>query len=255
MIEDLSNNWAKPARVMVLDPPEIRAWSGSRHKSKSTKPRQDELSSKTFPIFSLTSSCNELVDPEVAFLSPVLAFNLGVYVSWLEYLTSSTPDFTSEALGPDGSSELSVLQTVVSNSCAWRHFIQITPFLPVLELPVSGSTNSQTATLLHSTKVAQFSRVSYATHVRIGLVRIPTENFLLSPSKGRQAEIDASLHDYFKNDRFLSKGDLFSIQMGAKPGTMAVHNAEQYLGPEATPSLEFLFFKVISCFLFKQTVI
>ncbi|CAM6116942.1 unnamed protein product [Calypogeia fissa] len=246
MIKDQSNNCAKPARVMVLDPPEDRGASVSPRESKLKNSWQnEELRTKTFPTYNLTSKSGAQLDPEVAFLSPVLAFNLGVYVSWLEFLISSTCDPPSISPGQDGAA----LRPDFSDSFSWSYFVQISPFLPALERPFSENTNQSSATLPHNSKLAQSSRVMYATHVRIGLVRIPTENVLRSSLKGRQAEIDASLHDYFKTDRFLSKGDLFSIQLGNnnnKTGTMDMHNAEQSPSRENNPPLEFLFFKVLA---------
>ncbi|KAJ4749245.1 hypothetical protein LUZ62_083650 [Rhynchospora pubera] len=181
LVKNPDNNVARIAKIIVFDPtpPSHNAQQPLHPTAMGVFP------SLTYPI-NPNSSSNHL--SHVAFLSPLLAFNLGFHTSCLKLLLPiqgylfkyfhTNQDDTPE---PNTSPQK---QNLSLN-------LQITP-LPILP--------------------------KYASHLRVSFVKIP-ECGMLPSLKGNsliqashyQTMLDFALNQFFKADRFLMKGDVFCV--------------------------------------------
>ena len=140
------------------------------------------LSSFTYP-----SSIHLSLDQEVAYVTPLLAFNLGLHVSCLKLLVHGGQEslkslFEAEGHGTDERR---------TNNSSMHIELDAWPHLP-----------------------------KYASHLRVSFVKIP-ECGTLGSLRGnstievgdRQDIIDSALNAYFKVDRFLARGDVFCIHI------------------------------------------
>jgi peroxin-6 len=139
------------------------------------------LPCRTFPAIGFTS-----MDEDVGYVSPLLAFNLGLHVSCLKLLIQREGQpfkFCSRAEEIDA--------TASSGSDLSLHL----DLLPCPQVP------------------------KYALHLRVSVVRIPDCGVLASlkinssfGGSEYQDMVDQALNEYFKFDRFLARGDVFGIQ-------------------------------------------
>ncbi|CAM8928099.1 unnamed protein product [Rhodiola kirilowii] len=123
---------------------------------------------------------------EVAYLAPILAFNLGMHISCLNILVNR---------GKDDLASLFSSKVDDMKSCC------------EIDDAFIGSELEACTTL-----------PKYASHLRVSYVKIPqcgTLNTLKGKSsieaEDRQEAIDSALQDYFNVDRFLGRGDIFSV--------------------------------------------
>jgi peroxin-6 len=220
LIRNLITNVGRPARVIVLDPPEIQ-------KSDVDKTCRVEFEStaKTerltyFPTFMMSLKTGA-VDPLVAYLPPPLAFNIGLHVAWLDMLIRK------------GSSDDS-----------GDEFLHSAPTLELYPLQVSKIPKS----LPHdAVQRISYGLMQYAAHVRIAHIRAPAlaanlskqKDYRAACKKDRQARIDAALANYFEGDRLLAEGDILSIRM--PPLDPSLHAS---FGDVYTEQEELIHFKV-----------
>ncbi|KAL3531437.1 hypothetical protein ACH5RR_010759 [Cinchona calisaya] len=142
-----------------------------------------------FPSYDYPRDCSVRLDPEVAYLSPLLLFNLHLHVSCLKFILHQ---------GKETLSSLFEFPTVGE---------------------ANGIGNNDASTI--SLAVKPWTHLpKYASHLRAAFVRIPEcttlESLKRSPyveDEDRQELIDLELNNYFTVDRFLSRGDLFSISI------------------------------------------
>ncbi|XP_059625723.1 peroxisomal ATPase PEX6 isoform X3 [Cornus florida] len=139
-----------------------------------------------FPSYSLPQIHSVLLDQEVAYLSPLLAFNLSLHVSCLKFLVHRG----KEALAS------------------------------LFEVNMDDETNGKGGEApIISVGLEPWALLPrYASHLRVSFVKIPEcgtfESLKESSSieaEDRQEMIDLALHNYFETDRYLARGDLFSI--------------------------------------------
>ena len=133
------------------------------------------------------------MDEDVGYVSPLLAFNLGLHVSCLKLLIQREGQpfkFCSRAEEIDA--------TASSGSDLSLHL----DLLPCPQVP------------------------KYALHLRVSVVRIPDCGVLASlkinssfGGSEYQDMVDQALNEYFKFDRFLARGDVFGIQNSWKCGS------------------------------------
>lgn len=122
-------------------------------------------------------------DGDVAYVSPLLAFNIGLHGSAFDVLLQGGKDGLEPLFSPEG-----------------------------------GASDRRAAVFVELSPLSQVP--SYASHLRISFVRVP-ECSLLEPLRGsspteaedRQKLIDSSLSDYFRADRFLARGDVFGVHL------------------------------------------
>ncbi|KAF8394533.1 hypothetical protein HHK36_020743 [Tetracentron sinense] len=176
----------RTGRVVVLDPP-VTAIQECQSEIKSSfthSPRAMVV----FPFYTFPRNHYVPFDQEVAYLSPLLAFNLDLHISCLKSLVHEGQEaLTSlfEVKEDDQTCGKGVEASAVSVELApWAH------------LP------------------------RFASHLRASFVKIPECGTLESlrgsssiEAEDRQDMIDLALHNYFKVDRYLVRGDVFCINI------------------------------------------
>lgn len=174
---------------------------------------------RAFPSFTLSQNSEAALDKGVAYLSPILAFNIGLHTSCFARLLGHGKD-TLASLFEDNMEDISDEET---------HDSIVNIMLePWLHLP------------------------RFASHLRISFVNIPECGIIQSlkeksdvEDKIRQGSIDRALHDYFSIDRYLSKDDVFSIKIKAHCNSVICRRCKQ--GPKANTG-EIIHFKVTISF-------
>lgn len=171
---------------MVLDPPHTYEGLANSGPSVSHCSRAMLL----FPSCSFPENEPQSLDREVAYVSPLLAFNLGLHMSCLKSLVRGGEEtlssyFKDEVEGDEvcgkGIEEASVSGLQVE---------------PLVQLP------------------------PYASHLRVSFVKIPECGTLESlkgsspvEAEDRQALIDLALQNYFEVDRYIARGDIFGVRI------------------------------------------
>ncbi|KAL0700584.1 hypothetical protein Bca4012_056706 [Brassica carinata] len=206
------------AQVVVLDPPPKTMMLEEDASSSLTSllPVSDSLhhTMLVFPTFDMMTQ--QLLEQEVAYLSPILAFNLGLHVSCLKSLVHRG----NEVLEKYFVAELDGESAVVGDSKIGLGLE------PVSQVP------------------------GYASHLRVSFVKIPECGAIHSlkvnssfEAEERQGLIDSALHKYFGTDRQLSRGDVFRVYVDWNCGSSICVPCSQRL---CFRSEDFIYFKVIA---------
>lgn len=171
---------------MVLDRPVVGETQGECTNEAMSAPSSCRVMN-IMPSFTYPSNIRRSLDQEVAYVTPLLAFNLGLHVSCLKLLVHGGQESLKslfEAEGHETDERRTNNASVHIELVAWPH------------LP------------------------KYASHLRVSFVKIP-ECGMLGSLRGnstievgdRQDIIDSALNAYFKVDRFLARGDVFCINI------------------------------------------
>lgn len=139
-----------------------------------------------FPSYSYPQVHLAPLDQEVAYISPLLAFNLCLHVSCFKSLVQ-------------------------------RGQATLASFFEVKADSETNGNGSETSVI--SLKLEAFSESPrYASHLRISFVKIPECGTLDSLKRSssveaekRQQIVDLALHNYFEKDRYVVVGDLFCV--------------------------------------------
>ncbi|KAG0585679.1 hypothetical protein KC19_2G029300 [Ceratodon purpureus] len=226
LVRNLITNVGRPARVIVLDPPEIQSAAKSDLDKSCSVDLHTAIEKVTyFPTFTISVKAGA-VDPLVAYLSPPLAFNIGLHVAWLDMLIRKGSSDGNDADSGD-------------------RFLYDTPVLEVYPLQVSKVLKS-----LPDNAIRRISHgvTQYAAHVRIAHIRTPAlaanlskqKDYRGASKKDRQARIDTALANYFEGDRLLAEGDILSIRV--PPPDPSLHAS---FGDVYTEQEELIYFKVL----------
>ncbi|KAL3849784.1 hypothetical protein ACJIZ3_011666 [Penstemon smallii] len=182
LIKNVDTNANRIGQVVVLDPPNADGNSLENGSAGFHSPR----TMLVFPSYEYSPNQSATVDPEVAYISPILAFNLNLHLSCLKSIVQQGKEAFSSLFQVKENGE----RTGKEHEPSFVH-IGLEPWP---ELP------------------------KYASHLRASFVKIPEcgtlERLKTSSSdeaKDRQELIDSGLNKYFSVDRYLSRGDLFSI--------------------------------------------
>ncbi|KAF8112900.1 hypothetical protein N665_0058s0001 [Sinapis alba] len=196
------------AQVVVLDPPTTT--------SLTSLPVSEPLHTMLlFPTYDMMTQQSLLVR-EVAYLSPMLAFNIGLHISCLKSLVHRGNEVLEKyfVANFDGKS-------AVGDSSKIGLDLE-----PVSEVP------------------------GYASHLRVSFVKIPECGTIHSlkvnssvEAEERQGMIDSALHKYFGIDRQLSRGDVFRVYIDWNCGSSICVPCSQRL---CSKSEDFIYFKVIA---------
>ncbi|GKV04957.1 hypothetical protein SLEP1_g17034 [Rubroshorea leprosula] len=177
-------NLKRVAQVVVLDPPSSLVDLSQTTDSISCSPNVMLV----FPSYSFPQNGCLLLDHKVAFLSPLLAFNLNLHVSCLKSLVHRGKESLS-----------SIFEAKLDETTCWEN-------------------NDSSIIGLVLEPLCRLPR--YASHLRVSFVKIPECGTLESlrgtssiEVEDRQAMIDLALHKYFQVDRYLARGDVFSISI------------------------------------------
>ncbi|KAL0459632.1 UNVERIFIED_CONTAM: Peroxisome biogenesis protein 6 [Sesamum latifolium] len=182
LIKNVDANVNRIGQAVVLDPLSADDNSSEQGSACSHAPR----TMLVFPSYAYPQNQSATLDPQVAYLSPLLAFNLNLHLSCLKAVVHKGKEALSSLFVVKEKGEINVKENEPSSvSVALQ---------PWGELP------------------------KYASHLRASFVKIPecgTLQHLKTSSsveaKERQNLIDLALNDYFSIDRYLARGDLFSI--------------------------------------------
>ncbi|KAG8043497.1 hypothetical protein GUJ93_ZPchr0458g22412 [Zizania palustris] len=186
LVKNVDNNVGRIAKAVVLDHPYLDD-SLAEHDERvaAASPCSDNvmgiLPCRSFPINGFPP-----LDEEVAYVSPLLAFNLGVHVSCLKLLVRN------------GEKPFKFCSMVEESGAAAGGGCDLTLHLEILPCP----------------------RVpKHALHLRVSVVRIPECGVLASLKTNSavgeseyQNMIDQALSEHFEFDRFLARGDVFCIR-------------------------------------------
>lgn len=214
LVKNAETNKQRIAQVVVLDPPTTRK-----------QICDDEVHSKhfsptmlTFPSIHLPQDDMELLDPRVAYLCPLLAFNLDLHISSLKFLVHQGKE---------------VLESL---------------FIAKVDDGTSGQHGKASLIKLGLQSVGQLPK--YASHLRVSFVKIPECGTLESlkgssaiEAEDRQGKIDLSLHNYFVVDRYLARGDVFSVCINWNCSSMTCIPCRQRLHHRSD---NIIYFKVVA---------
>ncbi|KAM3267431.1 peroxisome biogeneis protein 6 [Capsicum chacoense] len=178
LIKNIDTSQQRIGQVVVLDPPSTDEVLSECSSSLS----HSSLTTFLLPLHSYPDCLSIKPDRDVAYLSPILAFNLNLHLSCLRSMIRQG----KEALSPIFEAKS---DNIVSDNAVITLGLE-----PLDQLP------------------------KYATHLRASFVKIPKCGTLDSVKKDssieaedRQELIYMELNKYFGVDRFLSRGDLFSV--------------------------------------------
>ncbi|KAK1307677.1 Peroxisome biogenesis protein 6 [Acorus calamus] len=186
LIKNVETNVGRIGKVFVLERPATASQKCKDELGLSSSQLSREMG--IFPSYAYSPDNKLPCNQEVAYISPLLAFNLGLHTSCLKGLIHGGEE-ALKYLFEDGEhdtegSAIKADSSVCVELLSWSH------------LP------------------------DFASHLRVSFVKIP-ECSVLGSLKGssmvetedRQALIDSALHDYFKPDRFLVRGDVFFVNI------------------------------------------
>ncbi|PON96624.1 Spastin [Trema orientale] len=173
------------AQTVVLDPPDKHKESADTELSSSAQFSREML---IFPSCTFPETDPVFLDREVAYVSPMLAFNLDLHVLCFKSLVQGGEE------------------TIASY------------FKEKLDYKICGKGIENSVIGLQLEPLRLLPR--YASHLRVSFVRVP-ECGVLGSLKGsssleaeeRQVMIDLALQNYFEVDRFLVKGDIFGVRI------------------------------------------
>ncbi|XP_050388321.1 peroxisome biogenesis protein 6 [Argentina anserina] len=219
LVKNMETNIERIAHAIVVDPPD---------RSENTELSAPQSSHAMLPL----PCCNfpengHSLDREVAYISPMLAFNIDLHTFCLKSLVhrgeaALASYFGDGVEGGDGVRGGGVGGSVIG-------------VRPHLELP------------------------RYASHLRASFVKIP-ECGSLDTLRGnsavehedRQEMIDLALHSYFEVDRYLARGDVFSVCIKWNCKSMVCIPCDQSLenGVDDT-----IYFKVVAMEPLDETIL
>jgi peroxin-6 len=149
------------------------------------------------PEITLSPSKASETREDVAYLSPMLAFNLGIQTAWVQLWLSCNSSGSNDKVVLEDNQPLSIEISMVDVCSIWQ-----------LGLP------SETAEGSINIEKAPFK---YAYHVRIGHIKVPVSGVAQKSndysSLERQEELDNALQEYFKHNRVLARGDMFAVRV------------------------------------------
>ncbi|KAI7747693.1 hypothetical protein M8C21_029031 [Ambrosia artemisiifolia] len=182
IVKNVDTQIQRISQIVALDPPNVHdVSSNSEPFSCSASNAMVVFPSVTFPLIHHVPLVSE-----VAYVSPLLAFNLGLHTSCLKLLLHHGEEKLASLFEVKGETE--------SNLEANEGFSVNLDIKPLTKLP------------------------RYASHLRVSFVKVP-ECGTIGSLKGnssieaedRQQKIDIALNEYFTIDRYLSRGDVFSV--------------------------------------------
>lgn len=182
LVNNVDANVSRIGQAVVLDPPNPDDSSPEDGSVISHGPRTMLI----FPSYGYPQAQPETLDHQVAYLSPILAFNLNLHLSCLKVIVQQGKERLSSLFEVKENDEINEKQ---NEPFSVRIGLEPWPEMP-----------------------------KYASHLRASFVKLPEcgtlERLKTSSSeeaKDRQSLIDLALNDYFSVDRYLARGDLFSV--------------------------------------------
>ncbi|KVI12515.1 ATPase, AAA-type, conserved site-containing protein [Cynara cardunculus var. scolymus] len=178
IVKNVDSQIRRVSQVVVLDPPNLHDVS-SNDESFSYDSSYAML---LFPSYSFPTNHRVPILTEVAYVSPLLAYNLGLHTSCLRLLLHHGDEKLASLFEVNGKSE------------------------------DNGEPNEGFSINLHIEPLTKPLR--YASHLRVSFVKIPecgTIGSLIGSSsieaEDRQEKIDLALNEYFAIDRYLARAE------------------------------------------------
>lgn len=179
LVKNREMNIQRVAQAVALDPP------GSDESNSDVKLPSPRVM-LVFP--SCAFPHGDTIDHRVAYISPLLAFNLGLHITCLESILHQGEEVLTSYFDPQEDVE-------------------------------AAATSSETSVIdIELVPLVQAPR--YASHLMVSFVKIPKCGTLEAlrgssriESEDRQNMIDLALQKYFQVDRYLAKGDIFYISI------------------------------------------
>ncbi|KGN44900.1 peroxisome biogenesis protein 6 [Cucumis sativus] len=182
LVKNLESKAERVAQAVVLDP------SCTNESTSNGKQSSSGHVMLVFPSFSFPQKDQLPVDSGTAYLSPLLAFNLDFHLSCLGSLVNKGQETLAsyfQARVNDLTSGEGTVPSVIEVGLK-----------PLATLPL------------------------YASHLRVSFVKVPSCGILESlneisfiEAENSQEVIDSALQKYFEVERYLARGDIFSVQI------------------------------------------
>ena len=213
LVKNVETGKQRIAQTIVLDPPDKRKEPAETELSTSQFSREMLI----FPSCTFPETDPQFLDLEIAYVSPILAFNLDLHMLCFKSLVQRG----EETIASYFKEKVDETGKVTENSVIG---LQLEP---ICLLPI------------------------YASHLRVSFVRIPECGILESLKSSssleveeRQEMIDLALQNYFEVDRYVVKGDIFSVRIN--------WNCKSVICVPCSRSLKsktdgIIYFKVTSC--------
>lgn len=189
-MKNAETNVGRIVKVFVLDRPDIGEKESA---SEISSPSCFHTVMSTFPSLTYPLDGCIPVDQEVVYVTPILAFNLGLHRSCLNVLLQGGQESLKSLF------EVETKDAVEKARDDSRVYVELAPW-------------------------SQLPR--YASHLRISFVKIPECGMLgslrgasKSEDDDRQVMIDSALKEYFEVDRFLARGDIFYVHINWNCGS------------------------------------
>lgn len=212
LVKNVETKALRVGQAFVLDPPSIHGQL--RDASSPSSPSSVLL----FPSYNYPQNHFATSGQEVSYVSPLLAFNLGLHVSCLKSLVHQ------------GKESLAFL------------------FEDKMEKKANGKESE--ASTIHVRLEPYNGLPRYASHLRISFVKIPECGTLESlrgssstEAEDRQEMIDLALHNYFEKDRYLARGNIFCVYIKWNCGSVMCVSCSQKMQKSAD---DIIYFKVMS---------
>ncbi|XP_011626676.1 peroxisome biogenesis protein 6 isoform X1 [Amborella trichopoda] len=194
-VKSVWTNIGRIARVVVLDPPN----SKREECIDSPKSLPSQCVMAILPSHPFPSKNLHLIDHQTAYLTPLLAFNIGLQKVCLNVLIHGGQDLLGSLFEEDDTSIVSPQSTV---------YVELSPYM--FDAYRRNPVNMGDYQCLPR----------FASHLRVSFVKIPECGILNSlrcnssiEAETRQELIDKALQSYFKVDRFLAKDDVISVSI------------------------------------------
>ncbi|RDX86979.1 Peroxisome biogenesis protein 6, partial [Mucuna pruriens] len=182
LVKNVDTNTQKIAVAVALDPPGTTTNVDSPSSSSSSSSRIMLV----FPSCDFPRSGVPVLDDQIAFLSPLLAFNLNLHVACLKSVLHHGQDALASYFGRgDEDAAKTTVDSVIN--------VELEP-------------------LAQPPKFVSLLRVSFVKIPECGILESIKASSAIE-SQERQDMIDMALQKYFEVDRYLSKGDVFGISI------------------------------------------
>ncbi|KAL6843696.1 hypothetical protein ACP4OV_026267 [Aristida adscensionis] len=185
LIKNTDNNVGRIVKAVLLDHPSLDNSQRKQTEHVASASPSDRAMG-LLPCCSFPETGFASLDEDLAYVSPLLAFNLGMHVSCLKILIQK---------GGEPFKFCSQVEQNDTVACGGSDFSLQLELLPCPQVP------------------------KHALHLRVSVVRIPECGVFASlrinsdmGGRDYQDMIDSALNEHFKFDRFLARGDVFCIQ-------------------------------------------
>ena len=247
LVKHVHTRVARPARIVVIDPPNRRMFGDDKDCNDKSISRSHGLYS--LPRIMLNSSNASDMRQDVAYLSPMLAFNLGVHIEWVQLWLSCNGNDSDNSL-TDG-----VHQSYLKDDPSSFEFlmVDVCSLWQLLRFSSPGYPKEVNEGKVNIEKTP----LKFAYHVRIGHIKVPVSGVVqmstsYSSSEG-QEDLDNALQEYFKCSRVLARGDTFSVKFVVDPKQNLSLSREERIVFFKVCVVHALLYRTFDAYLSRQT--